>query len=181
VSNYDVILADPPWRYDFSRSASRAIERQYPTMTPDELKAIPVGEWAAPDSVLFLWATAPKLPLALEVMATWGFTYRTNAVWDKGLIGMGYYFRGQHEHLLIGNRGKPRLPVASTRQSSVIHERRTRHSAKPVAAYEAIEGMYPHARKLELFARAGRNGWDAWGNEAPQAIRAAGRTQEQTP
>jgi len=33
---YDVIYADPPWKYDFSKSGSRKIENQYPTMTLKE-------------------------------------------------------------------------------------------------------------------------------------------------
>lgn len=52
------------------------------------------------NAVLYLWATAPKLLEALEVMRAWGFKYKTQAVWDKSWVGMGYWFRGQHEILL---------------------------------------------------------------------------------
>ena len=43
---FEVIYADPPWRYDFSKSDSREIENQYPTMTVDEICALknPIGE-----------------------------------------------------------------------------------------------------------------------------------------
>jgi N6-adenosine-specific RNA methylase IME4 len=167
---YDLILADPPWRYSFSRSNSRQIENQYETMTLDDVAALPVGEWAAPDSVLLLWATAPKLLEALHVMGAWGFQYTTQAVWDKEIIGMGYYWRGQHEILLLGKRGSPPVPAPSTRAPSVMRERRGRHSAKPETSYRIIEAMYPDARKLEMFARAARPGWDVWGAEAPGAV-----------
>ena len=42
---------------------------------------------------------------------------------------------------------------------------KTEHSAKPDAVQERIEAMYPTARKLELFARRRRPGWDVWGDE----------------
>ena len=92
---FEVVYADPPWRYDFSKSDSREIENQYPTMTVDEICALKIP--SAKNSVLYLWATAPKLREALQVMAAWGFEYKSHGIWDKEIIGMGYWFRGQHE------------------------------------------------------------------------------------
>lgn len=163
--NYDLILADPPWRYGFSKTKNRRIENHYPTMTLQDIMALPVSDLVADDCVLYLWATGPKLLEALEVMKAWGFEYVTQAVWDKEKIGMGYYFRGQHELLLIGKRGKPPVPAPGSRVSSVIRERRGKHSAKPQIVYDILEKMYPAANKVELFARDVRAGWDAWGNE----------------
>ena len=162
---YPVLLCDPPWRYDFAETDTREIENQYPTMTPDELGALKVP--AAADSVLFLWATAPKLVEALTVMSAWGFTYKTNAVWDKGRIGMGYWFRGQHELLLVGTRGQFSPPEQRLRISSLIRAKRGRHSEKPTKVYGMIETMFPMHRGqwCELFARRRRNGWIQWGNE----------------
>ena len=94
---YNIIYADPPWRYDFSKSNNRKIENQYPTMTVDEICNLPIP--TSKNAVLYLWATAPKLLEALKVMKAWGFEYKTNAVWDKDAIGMGFWFRGQHELL----------------------------------------------------------------------------------
>jgi N6-adenosine-specific RNA methylase IME4 len=168
-----VILADPPWRYSFSRSKSRKVENHYPTMSVSDIEALNVAGVAAADSILFLWATAPKLREALSVMDAWGFQYVTQAVWDKGLIGMGYYFRGQHELLLVGRRGNPGVPAQSARVSSVIQSRRGRHSSKPVAVYGIIEAMYPTAKRLEMFARSARAGWDVWGNEVESVTLAA--------
>lgn len=162
---FDLILADPPWRYDFSRSRSRAIEPKYDTLSSNDLQCLSVRSLAKPDATLMLWATAPKLPEALAVMEAWGFRYTTSAVWDKQRIGMGYYFRGQHELLLVGKRGSPRPPAPATRPPSVIRERRGAHSAKPGLVYALLERMYPDARRLELFARAERPGWTAIGAE----------------
>jgi len=160
---YNVILADPPWKYDFSETQSRKIEDKYPTLELSEIKALAVP--SADDAVLLLWATAPKLREALEVMSAWGFEYKTNAVWDKMKIGMGYWFRGQHELLLLGVKGDVSPPAEALRRSSVITEERTEHSKKPEVIYEMIEQMFPDAKYLELFARKDRPKWVSWGNE----------------
>jgi N6-adenosine-specific RNA methylase IME4 len=161
---FDVIYADPPWEYEFSVSESREIENHYPTMTLDELKRLEIP--AADNAVLFLWAPPPKLPEALEVMKAWGFRYVTCAVWDKEKIGMGYWFRQQHELLLVGVKGNYSPPPPDKRFPSVIRSPRTEHSRKPEVVYELIEAMFPNARLLELFARRNdRPRWVAWGNE----------------
>lgn len=160
---YGVLYADPPWRYDFSETDSRKIENKYPTMELEDIcdLKVPRGD----NAILFLWATAPKLIEALRVMEAWGFEYKTNAVWDKQLIGMGYWFRGQHELLLVGTRGEVKPPEETTRISSVISEKRGKHSKKPDSIYSMIESYYPNAKYLELFARNKRTGWDSWGND----------------
>ena len=160
---YNVILADPPWRYAFSESRSREIENHYPTMDLEEIKALDIP--ADDDAVLLLWTTAPKLEESLQVLNAWGFTYRTCAVWDKERIGMGYWFRIQHEILLVGARGSFPVPAPDRRISSVIRAPRSEHSRKPDVVHEIIERMFPNRKYLELFARAERPGWDVWGNE----------------
>lgn len=164
---FPVIYADPPWRYEYAEDTTRQIENHYPTMSLDEIKAL--GIPAADDAVLFLWATSPKLVEALEVMAAWGFEYRTSMVWVKDKIGMGYYARQQHELLLIGKRGALPVPDPEDRPPSVIEGTRGAHSAKPDRAYELIERMYPLADKCELFQRRPRSRWAGWGNQAEAA------------
>ena len=112
-----------------------------------------------------MWACAPKLDLALEVMAGWGFSFKTSAVWDKEKLGMGYWFRGQHELLLVGTKGDVSPPPPEARRSSVFREARGEHSRKPVCVYEWIEEAFPGA-KLEMYCREPRAGWQTWGNEA---------------
>lgn len=161
---FNVILADPPWRYKFSETESRAIENQYPTMELEEIKSLKIP--SADDSVLFLWATAPKLEEAIQVLNAWGFKYRTCAVWDKEVIGMGYWFRNQHELLLVGVKGEFAPPIPENRISSVIREKRDKHSKKPSLIYEMLENMFPQGRFLELFARENkRPKWAVWGNQ----------------
>ena len=162
---YDVIYADPPWRYQFSETNTREIENQYPTMKLDEIRDLKIP--SADNSILLLWATAPKIEEAISVLNAWGFTYKTCAVWDKEIIGMGYWFRGQHELLLIGIKGNFPTPIESVRASSVYKERRTKHSKKPNYYYQLIEDYFPGGKYLELFARKKFNKkWTVWGNEA---------------
>ena len=160
---YNIVYADPPWRYDFAETSSREIENQYPTMELEDIKMLNVP--SADNSVLLLWATAPKLKEAFAVMESWGFTYKTCAVWDKEKIGMGYWFRGQHELLLVGTKGACSPPLPENRFSSVIREARTQHSKKPAIVQDMIEQMFPNGKYLELFCRVPRQGWAAWGNE----------------
>lgn len=164
---YPVIYADPPWRYEHSKTVSREIENQYPTMSLDEICDLPVCELAAPDAVLFLWTTSPKLAESVQVIEAWGFTYRTCMVWDKERMGMGYYARQQHELLLICTRGNLPVPEPTNRPRSVMRiPRDPEHSAKPTEFYGLIELMYPEYDRIELFARSQREGWAAWGNQA---------------
>ncbi len=164
---FNVIYADPPWRYEHSKTDNRQIENHYPTMSLGEICDLPVDGISANDAVLFLWTTSPKLAESMEVIGAWNFTYRTCMIWDKDRIGMGYYARQQHELLLIATRGALPVPEPQNRPNSVIRiERDEKHSAKPCEFYEIIERMYPEYPKVELFARNNREGWAAWGNQA---------------
>lgn len=160
---FSVIYADPPWRYEHTKTQNREIENHYPTMELEAICALDVP--AADDAVLFLWATSPKLEEAMRVIDAWGFTYRTCAVWDKQKIGMGYYFRQQHELLLVAAKGSLPVPDPSDRVSSVISAPRGEHSKKPDVVYELIESMYHGHQMLELFCREPREGWASWGNQ----------------
>jgi N6-adenosine-specific RNA methylase IME4 len=158
---FDVVLADPPWEYYLPLRGSP--EMHYPTMPTEKISALNIP--AAKDAVLFLWATSPKLKDALRVMESWGFDYRTSAVWVKDNFGTGYYFREKHELLLVGKKGKMPAPDEENRPISVIEAPRKEHSKKPDMVYELIEKMYPGRKYLELFARGVRKGWVQWGME----------------
>ena len=160
---YQVVYADPPWRYEHSISNSRKIENQYPTMELENIKKLEIP--SDENCVLFLWATAPKLTEALEVMQSWGFIYRTCLVWDKEEIGMGYWFRNQHELLLVGIKGNISPPEPKKRISSIFRKRGTGHSIKPYKIRDLIKEWYLSKEKIELFSRENYEGWDSWGNE----------------
>lgn len=160
----NLVLADPPWRYDFAETDNRQIENQYPSATVDEI--IDHKPETQPDCVLLLWGTVAKLREAFDVLDGWGFEYKTHAVWDKEKIGMGYWFRGQHELLIVGTKGKMSPPEQADRVSSVFREARGAHSAKPECVYQWIEQAFKDHTKLEMYCRAPRAGWLVFGNEA---------------
>lgn len=164
TGKYNIIYADPAWKYEFCSDDADQIEQHYDTMELEDIKNLKVP--SAENAILYLWATAPKLQEAIEVLNAWGFTYRTCAVWDKQHIGMGYWFRGQHELLLVGVKGEFNAPEPTKRVSSVYSEKRTKHSKKPDYYYKLIEQMFPDGKYLELFARNKFNDkWTVWGNE----------------
>lgn len=168
---YSVIYADPPWRFEpYSRDTGmdRAADNHYQTETIEKIKAFKVP--AADDAVLFMWATAPLLPEALDVMRAWGFTYRSNCIWAKPHAGTGYWFRSQHEQLLVGTKGKIPAPAPGEQFSSLIEAPLGEHSVKPETVAEMIEEMFPTSELVELFARRPREGWSVWGNEAPEPV-----------
>ena len=162
---YRIIYADCPWRYrSDGLDDYGAAERHYPTLSTDELGRLPIGELAADDAVLFLWATSPLLPDALAVMTAWGFTYKASFVWDKVKHNFGHYNSVRHELLLVGTRGSC-TPDASRLFDSVVSIERADHSAKPEEFRTIIETLYTWGPRVELFARSERPGWVAWGNE----------------
>ena len=173
---YGVIYADPEWRNEpwSDLGMDRAPDNHYPTSSTDEIAARPVGNIAADDCALFLWAVVPMLPDALRVMAAWGFDYKSHLIWRKVYPGerhgLGYWSRVDHELLLIGTRGNVPCPAPGTQwPTSVVDASVGEHSEKPALFHEIVEKYFPHLPKIELNARRARAGWDAWGLEAPAA------------
>jgi N6-adenosine-specific RNA methylase IME4 len=170
--HYGVILADPPWAFaTYShKGKGRSAEAHYNCMSISDIKALPVPGWAAPDCALFLWATDPLLPQALEVIAAWGFVYKTVALtWVKKTkdgtgfpIGCGYWTRSNPELCMFAIRGRPQRLSRSVRQLIVAPRRE--HSRKPEEVYARIEALV-RGPYLELFAREQRPGWASWGAE----------------
>jgi len=144
---YDVILADWIQQYNFQ-----------------EIKVLEIP--AENNAVLYIWATAPKLIEALEVLHSWGFTYKSQMVWDKENIGTDHWVRGQHEILLIGVKGTFKPPASETKVSSVYKEKLTQQSKKPNYYYDLIEKMHPNCRYIELFSKEKHNEkWTIWNNQ----------------
>ena len=167
---YQVIYADPPWPYDIIRWNTRYVGNHYSTMSIEDICNLNVP--SADDAILYLWATAPRLPEAIEVMKAWGFEYKTCAVWNKETMGLGTWFRIQHELLLVGIKGNPTAPKRSLRKRSIFNIKRTKHSKKPQEFRDMINYWYPNEEKIELFAREHDVGWSVFGNEAPARERA---------
>lgn len=166
---YDFIMADPPWQFQlWGKGSEKSVEAHYDCMDMDAIKALPVSHLGRGDCLLWLWATAPMLREALATVDAWGFRYVTSGVWVKrtntGKLrwGTGYRLRSCHEPFLIATLGNPQTSKAIP---SVIDALAREHSRKPDAAFNLAEKMVPGARRLELFSRQSREGWDAFGNE----------------
>lgn len=171
---FSTLLVDPPWRFE-NRTGKMAPEhrrlRRYRTMDLKELAALPVNELADSPSHLYLWCPNALLPMGLQLMAAWGFTYKTNVVWYKVRKdggpdgrGVGFYFRNVTELLLFGIKGRMRTLQPGRTQTNVIVSRKQEHSRKPAKVYELVESCSP-GPYLELFARERVDGWTCWGDE----------------
>jgi N6-adenosine-specific RNA methylase IME4 len=168
TSVYGIILTDPPWsRETWSEAGkSRDPANHYPTQGEEYLSKLPIP--AAPDCILFMWSTQEHLAQAMRLIVAWGFTYKSGAVWVKPKMSTGYWFRTQHELVLVATKGSPVAPAPGTQISSVFEAPVGRHSEKPPIVHEMIERLWPTTDKLEMFARAARPGWARWGAEAPE-------------
>jgi N6-adenosine-specific RNA methylase IME4 len=170
---YRIILADPPWKYHGLNQADEYghAEAHYDCLDDNQLMEFRpdgkrlVKEFADDDAVLFMWVTAPLLERCFPIIKAWGFRYKTNFVWDKIDHVMGFYNSVRHEHLLIATRGSCTPDNKKLFDSVRSIKRTAEHSRKPPEFYDIIETLYDHGRKLEIFARSGREGWDSVGNE----------------
>lgn len=167
---YQVILADPPWPYPKREDAKNLYgntDYHYETIDIKTLCEMKVEELASENSVLFIWVATNFLEESFDVIKSWGFDYKSQMVWVKngGQGGIGWYFWGDHELLLVATKGSY-LPKEKV--SSVLEVSRRKHSQKPEEVYKIIEKMYPKSKKIELFARQKRKGWEGWGDQIKQ-------------
>lgn len=178
MKKYNVIYADPPWAYRAwsKKGNGRSAEHHYSTMSLDDIKSLPVEKLADKDCALFMWITFPLLREAWDVVESWGFTYKSVAfVWVKQnkktpslFWGMGYWTRANAELCIIATKGSPK------RQSKAVHQiiisPIEQHSKKPDITRDRIVELMGDVPRIELFARQKTDGWDVWGNEAPDSI-----------
>ena len=186
---YDVIIADPPFRYARQHGIGSA-DRHYETMSIDDLSKLPVQQIASDNCALLIWVAGPKLCDALALIQTWGFQYSTvftnwiktakysegNHIEDATSMRLGSWTYPSCELLLVGTRGTP-VVHTQTRIDQLLIAPRRAHSEKPVELWEVLGRFFPSsARGIELFARVSKNGseyshnWDVWGLEAERRI-----------
>lgn len=179
MSKYQIIYADPPWTYPKTGGLknSRGMAKQfYKTMSPEDIKRLPIANIADNNCTLFLWATYPQLKTALEVIDSWGFEYFGLAFnWikkttkDNDFFGMGYWTRANPEPCLLATRGKPRPISHKVRQ--LVYAPITSHSEKPAIIREKILELCGELPRIELFARHKTEGWHVWGDQVESDIR----------
>lgn len=174
---YRVCLLDPPWK--FSSGPSRNPRNHYPTMTIDEIKALPVRDLAHPEGCrLLMWITMPLANRIDEILRAYGFRYSTSRVWaklwpsedemflfpDSLARGTGYEVVGNCELLVIAKRGRPARIPPGKQPASLFFARRREHSRKPDCLRDEIAKLFDGPR-CELFARSGHPGFESFGNE----------------
>jgi len=178
MKKYKIIYADPPWAYKTysKKGQGRSAESHYPTMSIEDIKALPVADLADKDCALFMWATFPCLQEAFQVLEAWGFTYKTIAfVWvkqnrlsDSLFWGMGYWTRANAELCILATKGHPKRVNSGVHQVIISHIEQ--HSKKPDEARDRIVQLMGDLPRIELFARQSPEGWDVWGNEVECSI-----------
>lgn len=173
---YDLILADPPWKQAKGgkksvRPISSGTELDYPVCSLEEIKEHlrQATDLASGDNViLFLWTIDKYLFEAQQIAESLGYKLHARMIWNKVTgIPAAFTVRYGHEYLLYMYKGKL-IPVATEERGkihTVFTEQVQKHSQKPEISYEIIERLYPNLKKLEMYARKQRDGWDAFGNE----------------
>ena len=178
MKKYNIIYADPPGAYRVwsDQGKGRSAESHYSTMSLEDIKALPVEKLADKDCALFMWITFPLLREAWDVVESWGFTYKSVAfVWVKQnkktpslFWGMGYWTRANAELCIIATKGSPKRQSRSVHQ--IIMSPIEQHSKKPDEIRDRIVALMGDVPRIELFARQKADGWDVWGNEAPDSV-----------
>jgi site-specific DNA-methyltransferase (adenine-specific) len=183
IDPYQIVYADPPWH--FSRGMDKAskgkskinVDKNYPTMGIQEIKDlevsnVPIKNMIANDAACFMWTTDTHLPYAIEIMKTWGFTYKTiGFVWVKKTVNnktvkmLAPWTNKGAELCLFGTKGAMTKHLGANDVFQVHEELRREHSRKPDIIRDEIKRMFPDCKRIELFARTAMPGWDAWGNE----------------
>ena len=178
--NYRTVYADPPWNEQGGGRVKRGADRHYSLLKTREMPQVIRGcnqwQFLAESVHMYMWVTNNYLLDGLWLISELGFKYKTMQTWAKPSFGLGYYFRGQTEHLLFATRGATMQTRKtdghySTLLGKGIVERerdsstgKILHSRKPECTYEMIEASSPPGY-LELFARTQRENWTSWGNE----------------
>lgn len=160
---FRVFVADPPWAYTKrTEDGTHRGERPYPDMPTSQICALPIGELAHDDAILWLWTTNAFMRDAFDVARAWGFGVKTILTWAKDRMGTGDWLRGKTEHCLLAVRGRPTVNL--TNQTTLLVAKVREHSRKPDEFYRLVEQLCPGS-KVDIFAREQRKGWATWGAE----------------
>lgn len=180
-NKYDVIYTDPAWQQCKGglRKTRPKQTRQldYQTCTVQTIQEIQahVATLCNDKHNVFMWTIDKYLHKTEQMMSDIGYSLHARFIWDKGNgVAPAFTVRFAHEYLLwFYKKGNILMPAENVRgkYTTVLREPSTKHSKKPVCAYEMLENMFPNARKIELFARNQRDGWDCWGNEIEEALK----------
>jgi len=180
MKKYNIIYADPPWKYNDKLGTNSAkmggYDKYYKGMELENIHKLPIKDICDDNCILFLWATMPKLQEALDTIKAWGFIHKTTAfTWVKLnpkaetiFKGVGRWVQGNAELVLLATKGKPKRITMDVPQ--IVMEKRGKHSVKPDKVRKEIVRLMGDLPRIELFAREKTKGWDVWGNEVESDI-----------
>ncbi len=176
IEKYEIIYADPAWKQSKGgkksvRKNSSGMKLDYDVMDFENIRQTLLwffNNKTTKDHCIFIWTIDKYLTDTDLMMVEFGYKRHARFIWDKVTgIPAAFTVRYSHEYLLWYYKSKL-LPIEKSERgkfSTVMREKVIKHSKKPELAYQMIERLYPNFRKLELFARERRLGWDSWGNE----------------
>jgi len=160
---FRVIVVDPPWTYsNRADDPAHRAANPYPSMTKEQIAALPIAKLSETDAILWLWTTNAHIQLAFQLVEQWGFQYKTMLTWAKDRMGTGDWLRGQTEHCLLCIKGHPTITLSN--QTTLLHGPLREHSRKPDEFYCLVDALCPGS-KLDYFAREERKGWMCYGND----------------
>lgn len=190
-AKFPVAIIDVPWIYYGNPNKDQAAGKHYTCLTDEEVFALPVADVLLPKSVLFVWATSPRLDCAIDAIRAWGLHYRGIAFdWAK-TSNAGKIINGQgarpslvkHAGELVlwasfQRKGRPLSIKDEGMASWIVDEElyipepemitvprpNNVHSRKPEQVQDRIERLL-NGPYLEIFARRKRKGWECFGNE----------------
>lgn len=185
---YQIIYADPPWQQSKGgakavrpKTSGKPLDYQVCSLEEIESHLSQAVKLTTENSIMFLWTIDKYLFEAQKMAERLGYKLHARMIWNKVTgIPAAFTVRYGHEYLLYMYKGKLQ-PVAKEERGkihTVFTEKATKHSRKPQIAYDIINRLYPKTNKLEMYARNTYNGWDCWGNEAPESVLCAHDKEE---
>jgi N6-adenosine-specific RNA methylase IME4 len=179
---FRTIVIDPPWPIDMTGKRSfrhvtsdawkghETISLPYPTMTLEQLAALPIRSLLEKDAHIYLWTINHFVRESYDMAKAWGIRPVQLLTWCKRPMGLGLggTYVNTNEYILFCKRGHARA-LRRIDTSWWIWKRQARHSQKPEDFQTMIESVSP-TPYLELFARRVRPGWSVWGNEVNSDI-----------
>lgn len=166
-NKYRCIVIDPPWpmkKIEREERPNQGICLDYPTMTLDEIKELPIQSLAHQNGChLYLWVTQKFLPFGLELVEEWGFRYQCLLTWRKNVGMTPFSWMYDTEHVIFARCGNLSLLNLGLRLS--FDAPVNGHSVKPNIFYNERVILASPEPRLEMFARKERKGFEVWGNE----------------
>lgn len=176
AGKYEIVYTDPPWAQTKGNARkcrpNQGKNLDYQTLSMEDIKRLHMeflSKCTMDKHNVFMWTIDKFLHDTEKMMKELGYDLHARFVWDKeNGIAPAFTVRFSHEYLLwFYRKGNILMPCQEMRgkYTTILREQSTKHSKKPICAYEMIENLFSGAKRIELFARNIRDGWDSFGNE----------------